>query len=81
MLRHAYPRPDLVVFLDAPPEVLHARKGEGTLQSLSRRRADYLRLAGDPDLGGEFAVVSATQPLPAVIDEVAGLIHDFAGRA
>jgi thymidylate kinase len=78
MLSRAYPRPDLVVFLDAPPEVLHRRKGEGTLASLARRRADYLGLADAATLGGAFAVVSATQPLPDVVDEVTGLIRDHA---
>jgi thymidylate kinase len=77
VLSRAYPRPDLVVFLDAPPAVLHARKGEGTLASLARRRADYLGLA-DRGLGGAFAVVSATQPLPRVVEEVAALIRDRA---
>jgi thymidylate kinase len=80
VLSRAYPKPDLVVFLDAPPAVLHARKGEGTLASLTRRRADYLGLA-DRGLGGAFAVVSATQPLPAVVEEVATLIRDRAAAA
>jgi len=70
MLMHAYPRPALLILLDAPPEVLHARKGEGTLASLARRRADYLGLAD--------AVVPATQPLPAVVTDVAALIRDAA---
>ena len=80
VLSRAYPKPDLVVFLDAPPAVLHARKGEGTLASLTRRREDYLDLA-DRGLGGAFAVVSATQPLPAVVEEVATLIRDRAAAA
>jgi thymidylate kinase len=77
VLSRAYPKPDLVVFLDAPPAVLHARKGEGTLASLARRRADYLELA-DRGFGGDFAVVSAAQPLPRVVAEVATLIRDRA---
>lgn len=79
VLARAYPRPDLAVFLDAPPEVLWERKGEGTIASLTRRRADYLGLAGTPGMG-EFAVVSATQPLGAVVEEVAGLIRERAAR-
>ncbi len=31
-LRRLYPRPDLVILLDAPAEVFFARKGEGTLE-------------------------------------------------
>ncbi len=80
VLSRAYPKPDLVVFLDAPPAVLHARKGEGTIASLTRRREEYLSLA-DGGLGGAFAVVSATQPLPVVVEEVATLIRDRATAA
>jgi thymidylate kinase len=80
MLSRAYPRPDLAVFLDAPPEVLHARKGEGTIASLARRRADYLGVVASGEVAGTVAVVSATQPLGAVVDQVAGLIRTHAGR-
>jgi thymidylate kinase len=79
LLDRAYPKPDLVVFLDAPPAVLHARKGEGTIESLGRRRAEYFALA-DRGVGGSFAVVEATQPLPRVVEEVATLIRDRAVR-
>ena len=78
MLAHAYPRPDLVILLDAPPEVLHARKGEGTLASLARRRADYLGLGDAGCLDRAPSVVPATQELPAVVADVAGLIRDAA---
>ncbi len=47
VLRRLYPRPDLVLFLDASPQVLLARKGEGDLQSLARRRSDYLATAAE----------------------------------
>ena len=78
MLMHAYPRPDLVVLLDAPPEVLFARKGEGTLASLARRREDYLGLARAVGIDRSFAVVSATQPVDAVVADVATLVREAA---
>jgi thymidylate kinase len=78
MLMHAYPRPDLVVLLDAPPEVLFARKGEGTLASLARRREDYLGLAGAAGIDRSFAVVSATQPVDTVVADVARIVRDAA---
>jgi thymidylate kinase len=78
MLMHAYPRPDLVVLLDAPPEVLFARKGEGTLASLARRREDYLGLAGAAGIDRSFAVVSATQPVDVVVADVATIVRDAA---
>jgi thymidylate kinase len=71
LLLHLYPRPDLVLFLDAPAEVLFARKGEATLEFLERRRAAVLELgAGDP----RFCRVDATRPLEQVQAEVAGRI-------
>jgi thymidylate kinase len=75
MLQHAYPRPDLVVYLDAPVEVLLARKGEGTLESIARRQADYRSLAGEVE---HFAIVDANRPLDAVIDDVVHEIVAFA---
>ena len=38
------PKPDLVIFLDAPGEMLYARKGEHTPDLLEQRRQDYLHL-------------------------------------
>lgn len=75
MLEHAYPRPDLVVYLDAPVEVLLARKGEGTLESIARRQADYRSLSGEVE---HFAIVDANRPLDAVIDDVVAEIVTFA---
>jgi thymidylate kinase len=71
ILSRFYPRPDLVIFLDAPPEVLHARKGEGTLTSLARRRQEYLQLA---DGAERFEVVDATRPLDEVVAQVTRLV-------
>lgn len=78
LLLHAYPRPDLVLFLDAPAEVLMARKGEATLEFLEGRRAAMLEIgAGDP----RFVRIDATQPLEAVHAEVEGRIDALlAGR-
>ena len=74
LLSHAYPKPDLVIYLDAAPEVLFARKGEGTLESLARRRTEYLRLG---EVAEHFAIVSAEMPLDDVVAEVAGLVREF----
>ena len=78
VLSRLYPRPDLVIYLDAPAEVLLERKGEGTLESLERRRREYLELGR---ILREFVVVDATRPLDAVSREVADVIASFsAGR-
>lgn len=75
ILEHLYPRPDLVVYLDAPAEVLLARKGEGTIESIAQRQADYLSLAGEVE---QFTVVDANRPLEPVIVDVVEAILSFA---
>jgi thymidylate kinase len=77
LLSRWYPKPDLVIYLDAPADVLLARKGEGTLQWLDQRRRDYLALS---DLVPAFAVVDAARPVEVVAEEVAALIGRFAAR-
>lgn len=74
VLERLYPKPDLVVYLDAAPEVLLARKGEGTLEALERRRRDYLELARFSE---RFATVDAGRPLDEVTRDVAGIILAF----
>lgn len=74
VLSRLYPRPDLVIYLDAPAEILLERKGEGTLESLERRRREYLELG---HVLREFVVVDATRPLETVTSEVAAMIAAF----
>lgn len=62
-----YPRPDVVIFLDAPGTVLFARKGELTIEELERRRQAMLRQGAH--LPG-FHRVDATRPLPEVFEEI-----------
>lgn len=70
-LRHVYPSPDLVIFLDAPGEVLFARKGESTVAELERRRQAFLRQG---EKLSNFVRIDATRPLPDVYDEVLACI-------
>jgi thymidylate kinase len=76
-LRRVYPRPDLVVYLDAPAEVLLARKGEGTLEALERRRGDYLELAR---VTPNFEVVDAARPLDEVAGDLVAIVGEFSTR-
>jgi thymidylate kinase len=78
LLRRVYPLPDLVIVLDAPAHVLHARKGEGTLGSLERARAAYLRGA---ELVPDAVVVDATAPAEQVLEEVVTAIRARTPRA
>jgi thymidylate kinase len=73
MLGRFYPRPDLVVYLDAPGEVLLARKGEGSVEALERRRDEYRAIAA---LVPAFVEVDATKPVEAVATQVADAIRD-----
>jgi thymidylate kinase len=74
VLDRFYPRPDLVICLDAPPEELFERKREGTLEMLERRLQEYLLLQ---DVVDHFTMVDATQPEQEVARQVAGVIWDF----
>lgn len=65
------PRPDCTILLDAPADVLFARKPEGTLELLESRRREYLALKSqDPSL----VVVDASRPRSAVQREVLDIL-------
>lgn len=75
LLEKVYPRPNLVIFLDAPAEVLFARKGEGTVSLLEKRRQEYLSLRGQFP---RFEVVDASQPSEKVVSDVLAILLDHA---
>ncbi len=75
LLRRVLPRPQLVLFLDAPADVLFARKGEGTPELLERRRHDYLAAR---DAVAHFTIVDATPPMESVLSEAVAQIERFA---
>lgn len=77
LLAKTYPRPDLVIFLDAPGELLFARKGELTAAELERRRRAFLDAGRRHD---HFVRVDATRPLPEVYADVADHIRRFCTR-
>jgi thymidylate kinase len=73
VLGRLYPRPDIVVYLDAPGEVLLARKGEGSVEALERRRDEYRSIA---PLVAAFVEVDATRPVDEVAAQVASAIAE-----
>ena len=73
-LKHLYPRPDLVICLDAPAKVLFQRKSEGTLELRENRRQEYLQFRNVVE---NFAVIDASQSEEEVTHQVADLIRDF----
>jgi thymidylate kinase len=77
-LTRAVPAPDLLVVLDVPPEVAHARKQENTPEELAGERAVYRRLAAQ--LPGA-ALVDASRGSDEVRAEVTELLwHRLARR-
>lgn len=73
MLTHAYPKPTLVICLDAPAEVLYLRKPESSVQWLEQRRRQYLSLAAVVPV---LEVVDADRPLEVVTDDVVQRIRE-----
>jgi len=71
MLQHAYPKPDLVICLDAPGDVLYTRKPEASAAWLEQRRRQYLSLAA---VLPRFAVVDADRSLATVFADVVDAI-------
>ena len=65
------PKPDLVILLDAPAEVLQARKREVPFEETVRQRDAYLALVRHMGCG---RVVNAAQPLDQVVRDVNGII-------
>jgi len=65
------PKPDLIVLLDAPAEVLQARKQELSFEETVRQRRAYLSLVRTM---GNGHVVDATQSLDHVTGDVSDII-------
>lgn len=66
-LSRFYRQPDMVLHLDAPAEILFARKQEGSIESIESRRMEYCRLAG---ILGDYRVIDVKQPLEDVVAAV-----------
>ena len=73
-----FPRPDVIILLDAPPEVLHARKREVSFEEAARQRDAYLELARKSP---SCHVVDTSRPVREVVAEVEqALINRLAAR-
>jgi thymidylate kinase len=71
ILAHVLPRPEAVVILMAPAEVLHARKPEHQLDDVIARRNRYLELAQRYD----YPVVDTTTAPTDVVAEISRVVH------
>jgi thymidylate kinase len=73
-LAKCIPSPDLIFYLDAPPEVLLSRKQEMPASEIERQRHAYLDLThGLPNA----YTIDVSKPLPEVIDSVERIIVEF----
>lgn len=76
-LERFFPRPHITIFLDAPAEVLFARKGEASLEYLTNRQKSILQQGKRIE---NFFRVDATQPLEEVYSQVEKRILSYYGR-
>ncbi|RFU18782.1 nucleoside/nucleotide kinase family protein [Geodermatophilus marinus] len=74
VLENLYPKPDLVICLDAPGRILFERKHEASPDWLEARRQQYLQLV---DAFPEFVVVDADRPLDVVTRDVANVVNEY----
>jgi thymidylate kinase len=66
------PRPDVIVVLDATPEVVRARKEEVTAAESRRQALAYRRLAADT---GGVHLVDATQSSEQVLEAIMAILY------
>jgi thymidylate kinase len=71
-IRRRFPAPDLVVVLDAPGDVLFARKGEHDIERLERLRRAYAAVAADVPA---VAVIDVRQDAAAVLSDAVAAIE------
>jgi thymidylate kinase len=72
------PSPELVILLNAPPEVLWSRKQEVPFEEVMRQQQAYLALARKLK---NVAVIDAAQPLPSVVhDVVEAIVFHYSAR-
>ena len=74
ILFYFFPKPDLVIFLDAPPDVLYSRKGEASIKHLKSRREATLKQG---ERTKNFIRVDASLPLDQVLEDVRFQIHEY----
>ena len=74
LIKKTYPRPDMTILLDAPAEVLYARKGESNIEALRKKRDAYLQVR---EHVSNYHAVDATQSPERVLESVVGLIKSY----
>jgi thymidylate kinase len=78
LVRRTAAPPDRTVFLDVPPEVAYARKGELTMEELHQRREYYVALQ---DGDTHMVTIDGDQPLDHVLAEVSKVLWTDLARS
>lgn len=76
ILAHLLPRPEVVIVLMAPAEVLHGRKPEHDLDDVRAKRDRYLALAEERG----YPVVDTTAGPSDVVAEIQRVVHETLAR-
>jgi thymidylate kinase len=74
MINNAYSKPDLVIFLYAPAEVLYERKGEADLEYLEGRTQSFMKVGKKFK---NFVIVDATQEVEKVFEDTKNEIVSY----
>lgn len=74
ILNNLYEKPGLVIFLNAPAEVLFSRKGEATLDYLTAKNKIFLSTG---EKMPNFKIVDASKPLEKVFDDVKHYVAEY----
>jgi thymidylate kinase len=71
------PKPDVIILLDAPAEIIQARKREVPAAETARQREEYRRLIAGID---HAHLIDTNRPLPAVAQETIDIFFDMMSR-
>ena len=74
MINNMYSKPDLVILLNAPAEVLYKRKKEADIEYLNERTKSFMKVGKNLK---NFFVVDSTQPIEKVFNEVFSKTEEF----
>jgi thymidylate kinase len=74
ILNNLYEKPGLVIFLNAPAEILFSRKGEATLDYLAGKNKLFINTGKKMP---NFKIVDASKPLEKVFEEVKFYISEY----
>jgi thymidylate kinase len=72
-LKNLYPRPDIAILLDAPPQTLFARKQEIPLEHLE---SDRIQLRKRKSYSHNFFIVDCTKSINDIVAEINQILDD-----